>query len=88
VKDSVLEESSNLFDRTVLRFCDLAQRASVWRLVRQSQSLIQDVRRHMIRVCNIADSHPAADRLVPVAMPVDSATNEAEGVQTCEAHDE
>jgi len=81
------ETGFDLFNRTVLRFGDLPQRASVG-LVRQTQGLIQDVRRNMIRVCNIADSHPAADRLVPVMMPVDSAANEAEGVQACETHDE
>ena len=42
----------------------------------------------MIRVRNIANSHPATDRFVPVLMPVDSAANEAEGVQTCETDDE
>lgn len=67
----IQQQVSDFVQRTILRFGNLAQRSFVGRLMRQAQSLIQDMRRHVIRVGDIADVHPPVDRLILVIVPVD-----------------
>src|SRR6266852_2963445 len=52
------------------------------RLRGDSQSLIEDVRRHPVRVCNVRNTHPRSDNLVSMRTPIDSAANGADGKET------
>jgi hypothetical protein len=83
--DCVLQDGPHRAQRAVLRLGDDTQRPLVWRLVRQSNGLIEDVGRNMIGMRDKADIHPTLDRLVAIIIPIDRAAYHAESVEARES---
>ena len=71
MNDGIEQHSSDVVHRTILRFGNLAQRSLIGWFVRQAQGLIQNMRRHVIRMGDITHIHPAVDWLILMLVPVD-----------------
>jgi hypothetical protein len=78
MNDCVYQNRANIIHRTILRGGDFAQRSFVRRFVRQTQRFIKHVRRNVIGVRDVADSHPTMNRLVRMIVLVHSLPHRAD----------
>ena len=88
MNNRVLQDCANFVHRTILRARYLAQGALIRRLVRQSERQIKDMRRHTIRVGDVADSHPSLNPLILVVAPVNGVAHEEKSVMPGKSYEE
>ena len=77
MNDRILQDGDHFIDRAILIAGNFSDGASVRlaRIKRKSEGLVKNIRRHSIRMSDVAQAHPGTNRLVPVVVPVDGASH-------------